>query len=55
MTIPVLLLAKVAAVILAILAYLTAVEMALPSSNKADKLPITIVCTVSDYQQGACL
>ncbi len=35
--------------------YLTAMEAALPASRKADRLPITVVCAASDYQQGACL
>jgi hypothetical protein len=39
----------------AVYLYLNAVEMALPSARKADRLPTTIVCAVSDYEQGACL
>lgn len=35
--------------------YLTAVELALPSSRKADRLPYFSVCAAIDYEQGACL
>lgn len=39
----------------AIYLYLTAVELALPSARKADRLASYVACAAGDYEEGICL
>jgi hypothetical protein len=55
MNIPWQTLRRVAAFVIVTLAYLNAMEAALPAARKADRLASYVVCATNDYQQGACL